>query len=152
MVGKADFRSLVLPHPCWVHRVRYRASSCAVAGEAVSESAATAPGRTPTERQFEILMQLGSGAVLLTGRKREVDPLLRHGWVTADHGYAWVRITAAGLHALARAVEKYGLPEMTRGKRYAKVCAECGREWRPKCRCGGQSYRFEHEEVERAAA
>jgi hypothetical protein len=116
------------------------------------KSAATESRRVPTERQFEILRMLGSGSALLTGRKREVDPLLRHGWVTADGGYSWVRITAAGLHALARAVEKYGMPEMERANYSERVCAECERPWKPKCRCGSRSYRFVTREVERAAA
>lgn len=108
--------------------------------------------RCPTEKQFGILMNLGGGSALLTGRKREIDPLLRRGWVTADHGYAWVRITAAGLRALALAVEKFGLPEMSRGHRTVKVCGDCGQGWNPRCKCGSRHYRFVSEEVERVAA
>lgn len=111
-----------------------------------------AKGRIPTERQYRILLCLGSGSALITGTKGSVGPLVRHGWVTADHGYAWARITADGLRALARAVEKFGLPEMKGGGYHAKVCSECGADWRPKCRCGSQSMRYEHREVEREAA
>ena len=108
--------------------------------------------RCPTKRQFEILMCLGSGSALLTGRKREIDPMVRHGWVTADAGYAWVRITADGLRALARAVEKFGLPEMKSGTRQAKQCARCERPWHPRCKCGSPHFHFVTEEVERVAA
>lgn len=108
--------------------------------------------RVPTQRQFEILMRLGSGSALLTGRKREVAPMVKHGWVTADAGYAWVRITSGGLHALARGVEKYGLPEMKGGHRSVKVCGDCEREWNPRCKCGSRHYRIVSEEVERVAA
>jgi hypothetical protein len=108
-----------------------------------------AVGKTPTESQHKVLLMLGSGNVLLTGKKRTVEPLVRRGWVTADHGYAWVRITSEGLHALARGVERYGLPEMKGGTVANRVCAECGRAWRPKCKCGCSSWRHEVREVER---
>ena len=114
-------------------------------------STAATDTRVPTQRQFRLLLSLGSGNVLLTGTKGRVDPLLRHGWVTTDHGYAWTRITARGLHALARAVARYGMPEIQHASYHAKVCSECGRDWRPKCKCGSTSMRFEPREVERAA-
>lgn len=73
--------------------------------------------RVPTERQYRLLRALGNGCALVVGTRREVGPLHRRGWVTAedrgDH-YAWVRITADGLRALASAVEKYGLPDFVR--------------------------------------
>ncbi len=56
-------------------------------------------------------------ASLVIGTRRETKPLLTRGWVTAedkgDH-FAWVRITPDGLRALARGVEKYGLPSIGR--------------------------------------
>lgn len=109
--------------------------------------AADSDRRVPTPRQFDTLYMLGAGSALLTGRRRDVEPLLRRGWVTARHGYGWVRITAAGLHALARAVEKYGLPEFSRGHLAVKVCSECARPWKPRCRCGSSTYRVTSEEV-----
>lgn len=111
--------------------------------------------RCPTERQFKMLLALGSGSAGLSRTKRDTDPLLRRGWVTADWKppyYQWVRITAAGLHALALAVERYGLPEMVGGSYHAHVCVECGRDWQPRCKCGSRQSRYESREVERDAA
>lgn len=105
----------------------------------------------PTEKQYGVLLMLGSGSALLTGTKRTVEPLVRRGWVTAGHGYSWVRITPDGLRALAAGAEKYGLPEFTKATIHPKVCSECGQDWRPKCRCGSRMYRFEAREVEAAA-
>lgn len=102
----------------------------------------------PTQRQHETLLRLGSGNALLTGTKRTVEPLLRRGWVTARHDYAWARITPDGLRALALSVEKYGLPEFENPHLYAKVCSECGCDWHPKCRCGSRQYRHEIRQVE----
>lgn len=99
----------------------------------------------PTERQYRMLLVLASGSAGLSRTKRDTEPLLRRGWVTADWRppyYQWVRVTAAGLHAVARAVERFGLPEMTSGFRSEKVCAECEQPWRPKCKCGSSSYRY----------
>lgn len=76
--------------------------------------------RRPTEKQYRLLLALGSGAIQVLGTKRETEPLLRHGWVTAElkedksYPYAWVRITPNGLRALAIGVENYGLPEIWR--------------------------------------
>lgn len=74
-----------------------------------------------TRRQYDYMRPLGSGAALVVGTKRETEMYLRRGWVTAKHypekkqyPYAMVRITPAGLRALADAVEKYGLPEFRR--------------------------------------
>lgn len=109
----------------------------------------------PTQRQYSTLLALGSGSAGLSRTKRDTEPLLKRGWVTADFKppyYQWVRITADGLHALARAVAKFGLPEMKGGTYYPRVCAECGRDWRPKCRCGGSLWRHEAREMERDAA
>lgn len=69
--------------------------------------------RVPTEKQYRLLRVLGNGCALVVGTRRTVEPLLRHGWVTAERdGFSWVRITPAGLHALADAVERYDLPEL----------------------------------------
>lgn len=106
---------------------------------------------TPTERQYGILLMLGSGSALLTGTKRTVEPLVRRGWVTAGHGYSWVRITPDGLRALAAGVEKYGLPEFKGATTSVRICSECGQDWRPKCRCGSRQYRHETRDVEVAA-
>lgn len=73
----------------------------------------------PTEKQYRYLRCLGSGAAIVVGPKRQTEMYLRRGWVTAKHDpdatrypYSWIRITPAGLRALADAVEKYGLPEL----------------------------------------
>lgn len=111
--------------------------------------------RFPTEHQYRVLLSLGSGNAGLSRTKRQTDPLLRHGWVTADWRppyYQFVRITADGMRALAAAIERFGLPDLTRGVVERKVCSECGCEWRPSCKCGSRSYRFDFEEVERDAA
>lgn len=111
--------------------------------------------RCPTERQYRHLLNLGSGAAGISRTRRDIDPLLKRGWVTADWRppyYQWVRITAEGLRALALGVERYGLPELTRGHNYVQVCADCEREWRPKCRCGSDRYRYDDREVVRDAA
>jgi len=108
--------------------------------------------RTPTPRQYELLIRLGSGNAWLSATKRECEPLLRRGWVTADFDgryYQWVRITPGGFAALALAAGRYGLPEMRTGHQQTKVCSECAREWRPRCRCGSRQYRFETQEVAR---
>lgn len=89
---------------------------------------------TPTEKQYRYLRNLGSGAAIIVARKRETEMYLRRGWVTADlrpereYPYSWVRITAEGLHALAAAVAKYGLPELGREETqmWRRVCADCG--------------------------
>lgn len=87
---------------------------------------------TPTERQYGVLRALGSGGALVVGTRRDVDPLARRGWVTgerveSDYPWAWVRITPDGLRALARAVERYGLPELPDG---AQVAGRADREGR----------------------
>lgn len=74
---------------------------------------------TPTKNQYDLLLMLGSGAAWVAARKRLVEPLLRREWVTGERQegeryWHWVRITPDGLHALARAVEKYGLPPLGR--------------------------------------
>lgn len=75
--------------------------------------------RVPTRRQYDTLLALGSGSAAVVLRPGVARPLLNHGWVTVrDHPdeasrvYGWVRITPAGLHALARGVERYGLPNI----------------------------------------
>jgi hypothetical protein len=71
--------------------------------------------KVPTEKQYRLLRFLGSGSAGLAFTRRETEPFLRRGWVTAElkeNYYNWVRITPDGLRALADAVEKYGLPEI----------------------------------------
>jgi hypothetical protein len=108
--------------------------------------------RVPTEKQYDKLRCLGSGSAGLSWRKRDTEQLLQPGWVTADWQppyYQWVRITADGLHALARAVERYGLPPLGPAKVTRPVCAGCAREWSPCCRhCGDRGYRYESTDAE----
>lgn len=86
--------------------------------------------RTPTEKQYDSLLLLGSGAAGLSWGKRHAEQFLRRGWVTAEWRspyYQWVRITSEGLRALAAAVEKYGLPEIgPKDQTHQRVCADCG--------------------------
>jgi hypothetical protein len=112
------------------------------------------PGKTsarvPTEKQYDRLMMMGNGAAWLSATKGKCDPLLQHGWVTAEWSppfYQWVRITPDGLRALALAVEKYGLRSLAPERR-VKVCAVCEREWKPRCRCGSTSWHFDTKEVQ----
>ena len=102
--------------------------------------------RAPTELQYQSLRALGSGSAGLSWTKRETEPFLRHGWVTADWRepyYQWVRITPDGLRALAVAVEKYGLPSMSpKQPTSRRVCADCG----------SRSYRYESVTAEEAIA
>ena len=77
---------------------------------------------TPTEGQYRLLRALGNGSALVSGTRREVGPLIRRGWVDGrwtETGWAMVRITPDGLRALARAVERYGLPDLGMRKRDA---------------------------------
>lgn len=89
--------------------------------------------RTPTAKQYEYLLRLGSGNAIVVATKRDTAPLLGHGWITAtapETGrgyYTWLRITAEGLAALARAVGRYGLPELgPKPSTYNRVCGKCG--------------------------
>lgn len=107
--------------------------------------------RPPTEKQYRTLLALGSGDVLLTGCKREIDAMLRRGWVTAD-SYSWVRITAVGLHALAEAVAVYGLPEFNSGVQRRIVCGDCGSDRRVCRSCGSRLTRYEYRDIERPVA
>lgn len=103
----------------------------------------------PTLKQYDVLRILGSGSAGLSFNKRTCEPLLRRGWVTARWDppyYQFVRITPDGLRALALGVERFGLPSLKPETR-AKVCSDCGRDWRPRCRCGSRTYRFETREV-----
>lgn len=96
----------------------------------------------PTENQYRMLRNLASGAAGLSWKKRDVVPMLRREWVTAElRGtlYQWVRITPAGLHALARSVEKYGLPDLA--PKLQTTVRVCGK-------CGSDRYRFETREVD----
>lgn len=105
----------------------------------------------PTEKQYATLRPLGGGAAGLSRTKRDTEPLLRRGWITADWRppyYQWVRITPDGLRALALAVEKYGLPDFgPNPTQQVQVCAGCHRDWRPRCRCGERAYTYETREV-----
>ena len=60
--------------------------------------------RVPTAKQYALLLKLGSGAALVAGRERDVEPLIRRGWAHAQaHNegyYELVRITPDGLRAL----------------------------------------------------
>lgn len=86
--------------------------------------------RAPTEKQYRTLLTLGSGAAGLSWRKRDVDSLLRRGWVTAlwkAPYYQQVQITPDGLRALADAVERHGLPPLgPTAITVRRVCADCG--------------------------
>lgn len=108
--------------------------------------------RCPTVKQYGTLRMLAGGAAGLSFTAGTARPLLRHGWVTADLRppyYQFVRITPDGLRALAEAVERYGLPDLgPRPVSERKVCGDCGRDWRPKCKCGSSQYRYEQREVE----
>ena len=73
--------------------------------------------RTPTRSQYAILLPLGSGGAGMSRRQRQHEPLFRHGWVTGMYDpkhrlFQFVRLTPAGYHALARAVDRHGLPEL----------------------------------------
>lgn len=113
------------------------------------------PRSVPTEKQYDSLRALASGAAGLSFKKRETEPLLRRGWVTANWRppyYQWVRITADGLRALALAVECYGLPELGPSKVERRVCSDCEREWSTVCRhCGSRSYRYVEVDAEEIA-
>lgn len=81
--------------------------------------------RVPTENQHHLLRILASGAIALAPHRREWNPLLRRGWVepiSEDDGSRFLpplRITSAGLRALADAVDRYGMPEP--GKRHEQL-------------------------------
>lgn len=89
----------------------------------------------PGEKQYRLMLNLGSGAAWLSAKRRQVEPLLRRGWVTAewrDPFYQFVQITPDGLRALARGVEKFGLPDLGPKPIVSRrVCADCGSDrWR----------------------
>lgn len=85
----------------------------------------------PTRKQYEQLLGLGSGSAGLSWGKRNTEPLIRRGWVTAKWDqyrptrgfYQMVRITPEGLHALAEGVRKHGLPDL--GATPQTVVREC---------------------------
>jgi len=86
--------------------------------------------RTPTPKQHNSLRILAGGGAGLSWTKRDTDSLLRHGWVTATWDkpyYQLVRITPAGLRALAIAVETHGLPDLGPAPIVRRrVCTDCG--------------------------
>ena len=90
----------------------------------------TESARVPTEKQYATLRALGSGSAGLSWGKRHAEQFLRRGWVTAEWSppfYQWVRITPAGIRALAAAVEKYGLPELgPKPQKWERYCGKCG--------------------------
>lgn len=75
--------------------------------------------RVPTPKQYARLRTLASGHMVLVPGRREWGPLVAHGWVAGvieDNGARFLpplRITPAGLIALAAAVERHGLPEIS---------------------------------------
>ena len=93
----------------------------------------------PSENQYRMLRAMSGGAALVVGKKRDIDPMHRRGWVTGDFdptakSYHWsfVRITADGLRALAAAVDARGLPDIFDPKdkdnatTTVRVCGDCG--------------------------
>lgn len=98
--------------------------------------------RVATERQYRLLLNLGSGSAGLSWGKRNTEQLTRRGWATAQWTppyYQWVRITPEGLRALATAVERYGLPDLSPvDTTTRRVCADCG------------SHRYRHEQASAA--
>lgn len=69
--------------------------------------------RVPTPGQYAALRALGSGGAGMSFTRRKTEPLLSHGWVTAEWHepyWQWVRITPDGYRALAVAAERHGLP------------------------------------------
>ena len=90
---------------------------------------------TPTEKQYDRLRAVGNGCVVVTPGRRDWEPLLRRGWVQPAWGsddssrfLPPLQITPTGLHALADAVERYGLPSPRREDTVVarRVCADCG--------------------------
>ena len=82
--------------------------------------------RVPTERQFRKLAALGGNSIAVAPSFKEWEAAVNRGWVEAAWGYKlepkrdsagrrtyWppLRISAAGLRALADAVDRYGWPE-----------------------------------------
>jgi hypothetical protein len=83
--------------------------------------------RIPTPKQMALLAGIPVGVAVLTPRRHDWRPLLKHGWVepvgereAAENGYAYdgtnqylapLRITAPGLRALADALDAHGQPK-----------------------------------------
>lgn len=73
-------------------------------------------GRTLTERQYRRLLALGTGGMIVSGgNKRDWGTMLNRGLVTGERGAQGcfvngIRITPAGLRALADAVERLWAP------------------------------------------
>jgi hypothetical protein len=67
----------------------------------------------PTEKQYARLRVVANpGSALISGT-REFRPLIRRGWLTPTGSGApgcFLRITPAGLRALAGALERHGYP------------------------------------------
>lgn len=79
--------------------------------------------RVPTIKQAARLRVLGSGLIVVTPRRSDWGPLLRHGWVERAHpglspsgGFLPpLRITPDGHRALAAALERDGHPAWPKG-------------------------------------
>lgn len=106
-----------------------------VRGLAASRHGRTRTGarvRTPTRNQYDKMLPLASGSAGLSRTKGQTDPLLHHGWVTAEWRppyYQFVRLTPDGYRALALAVEKFGLPGLAPSSEPSvlrRVCGDCG--------------------------
>lgn len=100
--------------------------------------------KAPTEKQYRALRILGPGRILLSPGKGEHGPLLRRGWLEP----AWpdrefpgkypppLRITSAGLRALADGIDLYGqeTAEITAEVVAMRLCS-CARGERPRAGC-----------------
>ena len=100
----------------------------------LTEKVSNTPKRRPTRKQYDYLRSLGSGSAIIVGKKRETEPYLRRGWVTAEfkegekhYPYSWIRITPEGARVLAEGMEEFGLPEIgPKPQTKRRVCADCG--------------------------
>lgn len=72
--------------------------------------------RNPTKKQFELLLCLGNGSMLVSGiagkSRRTWEALLRYGWVDADQTDPpnGIRLTEGGYFAIVRGVTEHGIP------------------------------------------
>lgn len=104
--------------------------------------------KPPTEKQYRALLIVGPGRVLLTAREREHGSLLRRGWLEpawpdpefTDKYLPPLRITSAGMRALADGMDLYGQEEVKLVESHLAVrqCS-CERGERPSegCRVHG---------------
>jgi hypothetical protein len=102
-------------------------------------------GRIPTKRQFDRLLVVGSGSMIISGGDRGLRAMVKRGWLStdppgSDNGF---RITAEGFRALADAMEKYGLepikppdrPTQPPVSRFRSALYKIARENRGTCPC-----------------